>query len=190
MLTSDSNLFSNVYVNTRLFQAFKFVQIMWILQFNLICFICFVSFLLVFLLAPDESVDAWRGGKMRRRKKNKGVSSRFWFIQNSKKKEYYNNTNGAEIVKSSYFDQEFELGDKITLLCVAKGDPVPRISWYKDGAELVMHQFSRIVEKRFNTTVIKSKLEIDPARQLDAGTYECHANNKYSIDRRTFKADF
>lgn len=37
---------------------------------------------------------------------------------------------------------------------------------------------------------IKSKLEIDPARQMDSGNYECQADNKYAIDSRTFKADF
>lgn len=127
---------------------------------------------------------------MRRRKTRKENSARFLFIQNSKRKDYYNNTNGAEIIKSSHFDHEFELGDKISLLCVAKGDPIPRLSWYKDGNELIPHQFSRIVERKVNQNAMKSKLEIDPARQLDAGTYECHANNQYSTDRRTFKADF
>ena len=28
---------------------------------------------------------------------------------------------------------------------------------------------------------IKSKMEIDPATQGDAGIYECHANNKYQL---------
>lgn len=146
--------------------------------------------LLLTLLQEMIQVSSFRSGKMRRRKTRKENSARFLFIQNSKRKDYYNNTNGAEIVKSSYFDHEYELGDKISLLCAAKGDPIPRVSWYKDGTELVLHQFSRIVEKKLNATFIKSKLEIDPARQLDAGTYECHANNKYSVDRRTFKADF
>lgn len=150
----------------------------------------FISTAIVLITMPIEETNGMRSGKMRRRKMRKESSTRFWFIQGSKRKEYYNNTNGAEIIKSSYFDQEFELGDKITILCVAKGDPVPRISWYKDGSELILHQFSRIVEKRLNQSSVKSKLEIDPARQLDAGNYECHANNKYSIDRRSFKADF
>jgi hypothetical protein len=146
--------------------------------------------LLIELVAFVDRLESLRSGKMRRRKMRKENSSRFLFIQNSKRKEYYNNTNAAEIVKSSYFDHEFELGDKISLLCIAKGDPIPRLSWYKDGTEFISHQFSRIFEWKINSTFIKSKLEIDPARQLDAGTYECHANNKYSIDRRTFKADF
>lgn len=144
--------------------------------------------LLALILLDLLSIDALRG-KMRRRKMRKDNSARFLFIQNSKRKDYYNNTNGAEIIKSSHFDQEFELGDKISLLCVAKGDPIPRLGWLKDGSELIPHQFCRIVERKFNSTSIKSKLEIDPARQIDAGTYECHANNKYSTDRRTFKVD-
>lgn len=149
--------------------------------------ICLVVLLALLFL---NLLEAFRSGKMRRRKTRKENSARFLFIQNSKRKDYYNNTNGAEIIKSSHFDHEFELGDKLSLLCVAKGDPIPRLSWYKDGNELIPHQFSRIVERKVNQNAIKSKLEIDPARQLDAGTYECHANNQYSTDRRTFKADF
>lgn len=152
--------------------------------------ICLLIVLVLMESLPSGRVNSLRSGKMRRRKMRKENSSRFLFIQNSKRKEYYNNTNGAEIVKSSYFDIEYELGDKLSLLCVAKGDPIPRLSWFKDGSELIPHQFSQIVEWKINSTFIKSKLEIDPARQLDAGTYECHANNIYSVDRRTFKADF
>lgn len=150
----------------------------------------FLIFMISAILYEISQVESLRSGKMRRRKMRKENSARFLFIQNSKRKEYYNNTNGAEIVKSSYFDHEFELGDKISLLCVAKGDPLPRVSWFKDGSEFILHQFSRVVERKLNATMVKSKLEIDPARQLDAGTYECHANNKYSVDRRIFKADF
>jgi hypothetical protein len=37
---------------------------------------------------------------------------------------------------------------------------------------------------------VKSKIEIDPATQMDAGIYECTADNQYSVDRRSFKTDF
>lgn len=50
--------------------------------------------------------------------------------------------------------------------------------------------FSQITEWHTDPDHIKSKLEITPARQMDSGTYDCEANNKYSIDRRSFKADF
>lgn len=38
--------------------------------------------------------------------------------------------------------------------------------------------------------MVKSKIEIDPATQMDAGIYECTADNQYSVDRRSFKTDF
>ena len=39
-----------------------------------------------------------------------------------------------------------------------------------------------------NTTV--SRMEITPAKQKDAGFYECQADNKYAFDRRGFRTDF
>lgn len=48
----------------------------------------------------------------------------------------------------------------------------------------------QISEWRLKKNRVKSKLEIDPARQMDSGTYECQANNMYSVDRKNFKADF
>lgn len=37
---------------------------------------------------------------------------------------------------------------------------------------------------------IKSKMEIDPATQKDAGYYECQADNQYAVDRRGFRTDY
>lgn len=37
---------------------------------------------------------------------------------------------------------------------------------------------------------IKSKMEIDPATQMDAGYYECQADNKYAVDVKGFSADY
>lgn len=45
-------------------------------------------------------------------------------------------------------------------------------------------------EWRIGEDKVKSKIEIDPATQMDAGVYECTADNMYSIDRRSFKTDF
>ncbi len=33
-------------------------------------------------------------------------------------------------------------------------------------------------------------MEIDPTTQMDAGIYECYADNMYSVDKRTFRTDF
>ena len=51
---------------------------------------------------------------------------------------------GAEIVKSSFFDYEFDLGHKIVFICVAKGDPAPKITWYKEGIEIFQHPFVQV----------------------------------------------
>lgn len=55
---------------------------------------------------------------------------------------------------------------------------------------MLITKFQQITEWHTDPDYIKSKLEITPARQMDSGTYDCEANNKYSIDRRSFKADF
>merc|ERR1712241_383984 len=76
-------------------------------------------------------------------------------------KKYYRHPKGARITKASHFDYEYVLGHKIVFICVAKGKPRPKIIWFKGKGRL------------------KSKMEIDPAAQGDAGIYECHANNKW-----------
>lgn len=48
----------------------------------------------------------------------------------------------------------------------------------------------QVHEWRIGDDRVKSKIEIDPATQMDAGVYECTADNMYSIDRRSFKTDF
>ncbi|XP_017034286.1 immunoglobulin domain-containing protein oig-4 [Drosophila kikkawai] len=104
--------------------------------------------------------------------------------------QYYNNNNGAKILQASHFDLEYVLGHKIAFLCVAKGNPRPHITWYKDGAEIYQHLYMHVHEWRIGDDKVKSKIEIDPATQMDAGLYECTADNMYSIDRRSFKTDF
>ncbi|KAL5273424.1 hypothetical protein ACFFRR_000260 [Megaselia abdita] len=103
---------------------------------------------------------------------------------------YYNNHNGAKITKSSHFDLEYILGHKIFFLCEATGNPRPTITWYKDGSEIYQHLYMHVHEWEYGEDRLKSKIEIDPATQMDAGVYECTADNMYSIDRRVFKTDF
>ena len=50
--------------------------------------------------------------------------------------------------------------------------------------------FSQLHEWYQSGEKIKSKMEIDPATQMDAGIYECYADNKYAVDKRTFRTDF
>ena len=58
------------------------------------------------------------------------------------------------------------------------------IHYCKEYLGLQVHEWKMEPDK------VKSKLEIDPATQMDAGLYECSADNMYSVDRRSFKTDF
>ncbi|GAB6033652.1 hypothetical protein CHUAL_014104 [Chamberlinius hualienensis] len=143
----------------------------------------------LFLIILDTPVFGQRG-KGRHRFRGRGGTN----VSNvnpdpNSKMEYYNSQSGARIIKASHFDYEYTLGHKIVFLCEARGDPRPFFTWFKDGIELHYHPYLQYHEWA-NNTLIKSKMEIDPATQMDAGIYECHANNKYAIDRRTFKTDF
>ncbi|EDV39316.1 uncharacterized protein Dana_GF25251 [Drosophila ananassae] len=103
---------------------------------------------------------------------------------------YYGHENGAKIIKSSHFEYDYTLGRKITFFCMAQGIPRPTITWFKDGAELYQHRFFQVHESHEEANIVKSKMEIDPTTQMDAGFYECQADNIYAIDRRGFRTDY
>ncbi|KAJ8973620.1 hypothetical protein NQ317_003250 [Molorchus minor] len=145
-------------------------------------------FLLVLFFNGAES----RRGRARGRTKSKfqiglPITGKY---RDPESDQYYNNKHGAKISLASHFDYEYVLGHKIVFLCLAGGNPRPHITWYKDGNEIFTHQYLHIHEWQIGVDNIKSKLEIDPATQMDAGVYECTADNMYSIDRRSFKTDF
>uniref|UniRef100_T1IVE3 Ig-like domain-containing protein n=1 Tax=Strigamia maritima TaxID=126957 RepID=T1IVE3_STRMM len=155
-----------------------------------------VIYLSAMLLITAMICEAARGGgrgktrtRFKQNQPGNTLSDNMKFDHNSRL-EYYNNPKGARITKASHFDYEYILGHKIIFICESKGTPRPHVTWFKDTMELYAHPYLQIHEWKIGNDKIKSKMEIDPAAQMDAGTYECHANNKYSIDRRTFKADF
>ncbi|KAH7958233.1 hypothetical protein HPB49_000122 [Dermacentor silvarum] len=134
---------------------------------------CWLALAVALTLLLSEAQGAkGRGGKRGRGRMRSSGSARYIFYTHPKRKEYYDNPNGAQIEKASHFDYEFFLGHKIVFICVARGSILQISEWQLEGDR------------------IKSKLEIDPARQMDSGNYECQADNKYAIDSRTFKADF
>lgn len=75
-------------------------------------------------------------------------------------------------------------------VCFLLGYPRPEITWFKDGIELIYHKFFQVHEWTLGNDTMKSKMEIDPTTQKDAGYYECQANNKYAIDYRGFRTDY
>ncbi|XP_049797306.1 immunoglobulin domain-containing protein oig-4-like isoform X1 [Schistocerca nitens] len=143
------------------------------------------------LVAPPMGAQR-RGGRGRGRTKSRTqiglpITGQYRDAETDK---YYNNNDGAKILDWSHFDYEYTLGHKIVFLCRAKGNPRPSITWFKDGTELYSHSYLHVHEWRIGKDQVKSKLEIDPATQMDAGVYECSADNMYSVDRRSFKTDF
>lgn len=89
--------------------------------------------------------------------------------------------------------KRYQLGRKISFVCVSMGYPRPDITWLKDGLELnsyAGYEGVGVSEWRLGSDRIKSKLEIDPAMPKDAGFYECQTDNKYAIDRRGFIAKY
>ncbi|CAG5104434.1 immunoglobulin domain-containing protein oig-4-like [Cotesia glomerata] len=147
--------------------------------------------LVVILMISCPEIEA-RRGKTRARSKSRvqiglPITGKY---RDPESDQYYNNNNGAKILLASHFDLEYVLGHKIAFLCVARGSPRPHITWFKDGAEIYTHLYLHVHEWELKNDTVKSKLEIDPATQMDAGVYECTADNMYAIDRRSFKTDF
>ncbi|XP_042217864.1 immunoglobulin domain-containing protein oig-4-like [Homarus americanus] len=96
----------------------------------------------------------------------------------------------ARVVQSSHYELEYVLGRKIIFICTARGNPRPRITWYKDGVELYAHNYFQVHEWEIGLHKLKSKMEIDPATLMDVGYYECQANNKHAVDHRGFRTQY
>ena len=81
-------------------------------------------------------------------------------------------------------------GDTLTVGCVAYGDPLPHLSWRKDGVELANGSQIQIYEERVTEsgiTFIKSILEICSASEADIGQYSCTANNTLGFETAEFE---
>ncbi|XP_026465412.1 immunoglobulin domain-containing protein oig-4 [Ctenocephalides felis] len=150
----------------------------------------FISFCLCLIILNE--LDAMRvipGGRYGKHN-YKGKQPEKIQYRNPAAINYYDHKDGAKIVKSSHFELDYMLGRKITFFCMAQGLPRPSITWFKDGVELFHHRFFQVHEWPMGNDTLKSKMEIDPTTQKDAGYYECLADNQYAIDRRGFRTDY
>ncbi|XP_018319542.1 immunoglobulin domain-containing protein oig-4-like [Agrilus planipennis] len=131
-----------------------------------------------------------RAGKLRGRGRDYQKVQTITQHKSLASENYYRHKDGAKIIEASHFELDYLLGRKISFYCSAQGIPRPEITWFKDGVELYAHKFFQVHEWTAGNDTIKSKMEIDPTTQQDAGYYECQANNQYSIDIRGFRTDF
>ncbi|CDW53190.1 I-set domain containing protein [Trichuris trichiura] len=97
--------------------------------------------------------------------------------------------DGVRIVKASHFSQSCRLGGKLNILCSAVGQPRPTITWYKDGAELVLKNNIHLQEIHESDSRQTSRIEIDPATLGDQGTYTCVAHNENDSVVKNFKSE-
>ncbi|XP_037090281.1 immunoglobulin domain-containing protein oig-4-like [Pollicipes pollicipes] len=151
-----------------------------------------LALLLALLLVTGQPAEARRGGRRRGggRRNRFGNMPMIGTFRSPASKSYYMNPNGAQITKWSHFESEYILGSKIVFMCTASGKPRPHITWYKNGIEVYAHNFFKITEYKVGANSTVSRMEITPAKQKDAGYYECQADNKYAFDRRGFRTDF
>ena len=68
-------------------------------------------------------------------------------------------------------------GNNVTLSCNADGNPIPTISWTKNGYPIDTSNNSRI-----SFSVDKKQLTITNVNRTDSGEYQCVANNSLGND--------
>ncbi|KHJ90736.1 immunoglobulin domain protein [Oesophagostomum dentatum] len=102
---------------------------------------------------------------------------------------FSNSEEGPRIDRHSFFKQSYRLGYKLSLFCEAHGRPRPDMRWYKNGVELLPKPGLRIRNSVAGDT-LSSHLDIDPAGVMDAGEYECVANNSYGYHLEHMRAQY
>ena len=68
-------------------------------------------------------------------------------------------------------------GENITLICNTEGSPLPNITWYKNGIEIVETSNLNITEQILGSQRISSELTLSYVTRLDDGVYWCNATN-------------
>ena len=85
---------------------------------------------------------------------------------------------------------DINVGASGVFACIARGVPLPAITWFQNGMEIVNGTGNfNIDNSAFNDTedTIQSLLEICPIQPGHAGTYSCQARNAYGNDTATLE---
>ena len=75
------------------------------------------------------------------------------------------------------------------LSCVARGLPLPTISWFLNGVEISSYPYFNATTIIYNSSYVNSSLEFGPADSSFAGNFSCQAVNNYGSDITTFQVE-
>lgn len=84
-------------------------------------------------------------------------------------------------VDERYLAQQAHMGGMVKISVSVQGDPVPVVTWYKDGVPL---RDSRITS--IDTTDFMSTMCIRRAAKEDSGEYEVVAKNEWGMSSLSF----
>ena len=74
-------------------------------------------------------------------------------------------------------------GDSVSISCAASGNPLPSISWRKDGVQLSSSRHIDITSNSVNSTFVNSVLTIISVKYYDKAVYTCTAKNTLPNNR-------
>ncbi|GAB6028494.1 hypothetical protein CHUAL_002647 [Chamberlinius hualienensis] len=81
------------------------------------------------------------------------------------------------ITSITEFAKPFRENERIIIICKTKGNPMPTITWFKDGQLLKTNSRVKINRKKY-----QSKVTIRKAVVLDSGSYKCLADSEFNPD--------
>ncbi|KAI1289670.1 Down syndrome cell adhesion molecule-like protein 1 -like protein [Halotydeus destructor] len=77
----------------------------------------------------------------------------------------------------TFREQAIEPGSKLSLKCVASGNPLPQVTWTLDGEHIVEYSGIRIGDYVTNDGFVNSFVNISSVKLEDGGVYRCRASN-------------
>ena len=79
-------------------------------------------------------------------------------------------------------EQSIPIGDSFSLTCAARGQPLPTISWSRDGTPIVPGMEFNISMFQLNVIITMSVLQLCDLQLVHSGEYGCTAENSLTAD--------
>nr|XP_024214189.1 Down syndrome cell adhesion molecule-like protein Dscam2 isoform X38 [Halyomorpha halys] len=85
------------------------------------------------------------------------------------------------LIKDYFNNETLQPGAYLKLKCVAKGNPIPEITWYLDGKKLIKSDRQQIGQYTSLASDVISHLNISSVQPNDGGLYKCVASSKVGV---------